>query len=181
MIDGIQFRSPRTFKVYKSTRPVANITGRPGVLTSMAPSPPPGSDWRPPLHPFLSAQSLHPSYEGMLVSILEEAVDFDDYLKRLVAAGFDIASPTLKSYPNHAYRLSDSQGLLGAAWDCPGQFTTLEQQPSPKLLTFRFAMLTAYRTGSAEMLLEGLQSSRSFPSWRNLLQKSAIQLHEQAE
>ena len=46
----------------------------------------------PGVHPFIDAQARDAVSEGRLRALLDESSDFDDYLARLLDAGFDIAS-----------------------------------------------------------------------------------------
>lgn len=83
-------------------RPVLRIRDNPGTLRSTAPPPPdrgpappppgpPGTVALPPgVHPFVDAQALDAASEGELRALLDESTGFDDYVRRLVAAGYEV-------------------------------------------------------------------------------------------
>jgi hypothetical protein len=85
--------------VYRDGRLALRICDTPGTLRSTAPPPPdprpapppPGSTGLPQgVHPFIDAQALDAAYEGELRALLDESTSFDDYVRRLVAAGYDV-------------------------------------------------------------------------------------------
>lgn len=94
----------REFVVHRDDRLVLRVRDNPGTLRSTAAPgprrapPPPG---RPPgttalpqgVHPFIDAQAHDPVSEGALRALLDESTSFDDYLRRLVDAGY-VVTPT---------------------------------------------------------------------------------------
>jgi hypothetical protein len=93
----------RQFAVYADGRLALVIRDNPGTLRSSAgPAPAPAGDPGPPgppgttslppgVHPFIDAQAHDPVSEGRLRELLDASSDFDDYLARLVEAGFEVA------------------------------------------------------------------------------------------
>ena len=75
------------WEVYDGTDCVLTVRGEPGPITSTAPPPPGGAV---ATHPFLSAAAHDAGYEAQLRAILDASVSVDDFLARLVAAGFRI-------------------------------------------------------------------------------------------
>jgi hypothetical protein len=92
----------RELLVHRAGRLVLRIRDNPGTLRSSAPPPPrpapplpapvPGAaDALPPgVHPFIDAQAVDAASEGELRALLDESTSFDDYVRRLVAAGYDL-------------------------------------------------------------------------------------------
>ena len=103
------------------------------------------------MHPFIDAQAYDPVSEDRLRRLLDESSGFDDYLERLLGAGFNIAScrPSegLDNELPGTVRLTAAGELAGACWPVPGQFTTLARQPAEDELAFDVATATAYRRG----------------------------------
>jgi hypothetical protein len=166
-------RDVRHFAVYTEGRLALVVRAEPGTLRSSAGPPPPAGDPGPPgppgttdlppgVHPFIDAEAYDPVSEGRLRELLDASSGFDDYLARLVDAGFDITSvlhgPEYELGP--ATRLYDD-GLAGACWPRPGQFTTLTHQPAGDELVFD-ATATAYRESAAPVLLEALRAGGTF-------------------
>ena len=118
------------------------------------------------VHPFIDAQAYDPVSEDRLRRLLLDSSGFDDYLERLIGAGFDIAScrplEGLDYELPDAVRLSAGDDLAGVCWPAPGQFTTLERQPAEDELGFDVATATAYRSASGPPVLEALQAAGSF-------------------
>ena len=102
-------RAVREFAVYTDGRLALVARDEPGTLGSTAgppagagppppPGPPPGPgeplnpEPPPGVHPFIDAQAYDPVSEDRLRRLLDESSGFDDYLERLLGAGFDIAS-----------------------------------------------------------------------------------------
>jgi len=94
----------RELLVHRAGRLVLRIRDEPGTLRSTA-APPPGPAPPPPLpvpgttdalppgvHPFIDAQALDAASEGELRALLDESESFDDYMRRLVAAGYEVTA-----------------------------------------------------------------------------------------
>jgi hypothetical protein len=176
-------RAVREFAVYTDGRLALVVSDEPGTLRSSAgppadagppppPGPPPGpgepmTTERPPGgHPFLDAQAYDPVSEDRLRRLLLESSSFDDYLRRLIGAGFDIAScRPLEGYDYElpgGVRLTAGGGPAGVCWPVPGQFTTLARQPAEDELVFDVATATAYDPAWGEPMLEALRVASSF-------------------
>jgi hypothetical protein len=170
-------REVRHFAIYAGDRLALVVRDNPGTLRSTAgPAPaagdpgPPGSPrtYRPPpgAHPFIDAQAHDPAAECRLRELLDASSSFDDYLARLLDAGFDIASCRpergLEYELPGGRRLYDGTELAGACWPTRGQFTTLRRQPAGDELAFDVATATAYRDAAAPRLLEALVASGTF-------------------
>jgi hypothetical protein len=76
----------RSAQVFRADTLVLDVTDEPGVLLSTA-APPPGGA---PAHPFVTGRAHDPFSEGELAAILSDSESYDDFLARLVAAGFDV-------------------------------------------------------------------------------------------
>jgi len=168
-------RAVRHFAIYAGDRLVLVVRDNPGTLRSTAgpapgdPGPPgrPGTNGPPPgTHPFIDAQAHDPAAESRLRELLDASSSFDDYLARLLDAGFDIASCRpergLEYELPSGRRLYDGTELAGACWPTRGQFTTLLRQPAGDELAFDVATATAYRDAAATRLLEALAASGTF-------------------
>jgi hypothetical protein len=90
----------RQVEVSWEGRLVLTARDEPGTLQSSA-GPPPGvpgppgppdpeTGLPPGVHPFIDAQAHDPVTEGRLRALLDESSDFDDYLRRLREAGFEV-------------------------------------------------------------------------------------------
>jgi hypothetical protein len=190
-------RDVRQFGVYRDGRLALMIRDNPGTLRSTAgppapgtgppppppgPPPPEGEPFVPPpapgSHPFIDAQAYNPISEDRLRKLLDDSASFDDYLRRLLDAGFDIASVR----PDEGYdyelpdgmRLYDDGTLAGACWPAPGQFTTLDHQPAEDELGFDVATATAYRPAWGEPMLQALRGARSFGDLIDRLEASGL-------
>jgi len=177
-------RAVREFAVYVQGRLALVVSDEPGTLRSTAgpaaggvgppppPGPPPGpgepmTTERPPGgHPFLDAQAYDAVSEDRLRRLLLESASFDEYLERLIGAGFDIAScRPLEGYDHElpgGVRLAGGEVPAGVCWPVPGQFTTLARQPAEDELVFDVATATAYDPAWAERMLEALRAASSF-------------------
>jgi hypothetical protein len=92
----------RELLVRRAGRLVLRIRDNPGTLRSTAapppgpapPLPPPlpgaGGAPQPGVHPFIDAQAVDAVSEGELRALLDESTSFDDYVRRLVAAGYEV-------------------------------------------------------------------------------------------
>lgn len=78
----------RIVQVMFEGRLVLTVRNQPGALRSSAL--PPSPDWKPPQHPFLTAQAHDAESESRLKDILDQSRDFDDFLRRLSKEGFRI-------------------------------------------------------------------------------------------
>lgn len=76
----------RATQVFKNGTLALEVEDQPGVLLSTA-APPPGGA---PAHPFVNARAHDPFSEGDLATILAESSDYDDFLRRLEAAGYEL-------------------------------------------------------------------------------------------
>jgi hypothetical protein len=169
-------RGVRELAVYVGGRLALVARAEPGTLRSTAgpppgqpgppgpPGPPGGDDpgLPPGLHPFIDAQAHDPVSEGRLRALLDDSSDFDDYLARLLDAGFDIASwqPGDPAYdlPGGA-RLQDGDVLVGATWPRRGQYTSLRRQPAEGEMVFDAGTLTAYAEDWAPRMLDALEGA----------------------
>ena len=170
-------RDIRHFVVYLGEVPVLEVRDNPGTLRSSA-APPPEPDEPPPPppgppgvaadepspggHPFIDAQAYDPVTEGRLRALLDESSSFDDYLARLLDAGFDIASrqPHEPVYDlPEGVRLHDGDALVGVVWPRAGQYTSLRRQPAEGELVFDAGTLTAYAEDWAPRLLDALEGA----------------------
>jgi len=78
------------YRVYKAGRLVLIFENVPGRLISTA-MPMPGAE--PVRHPFPSGQAFVPEEEDALRVILEQSLDFEDFSRRLRAAGYVLQTP----------------------------------------------------------------------------------------
>ena len=79
----------RRYIVYRGGEKIAEISDQPGPLIS-AKAPPPASDAKPALHPFLSATAYVPEEEGRLRDVLNQSRSLPEYLQALCAMGFSV-------------------------------------------------------------------------------------------
>jgi len=183
-------RDVRELAVYVDGRLALVARAEPGTLRSTAGPPPgvpgppgppgpPGADPgpQPGLHPFIDAQAHDPVSEGRLRALLDESSDFDDYLARLLGAGFDIASwqPLEAAYDlPDGRRLHDGDALVGAVWPRGGQFTSLRHQPVEGERVFEAATLTAYDEDWAPRLLDALEGAEDHGSLLERLREAGL-------
>lgn len=180
-------REVRHFAVYLEGRLVLVVRDNPGTLRSTAPPPPGGpppppppgapGDLPPGVHPFIDAQAHDPVTEGRLRSLLDASSGFDDYLARLLGAGFDIASEIAHDLPG-GVRLYDGETLAGACWPRRGQFTSLRRQPAEGELVFDAATVTAYDEGWSPRLLEALEAAADHGALADALGLRAVAIPE---
>jgi hypothetical protein len=173
MIEDVPARQTRRFHVYKGSLLVFVIEGRPGTLHSRA-APGPGG---PPQHPFIHAIAMDALSENELGQLLRQSGSFDEYLERLLAAGYDIASAEGDQDGERpgGRRITDASGPVGALWPQTGQFTTLDWQPEPGRLVFP-STLTVYRRELVESLLPLLQGAADFEGLCGALEKQGLRL-----
>ena len=137
--------------------------GRPGTLHSMAAPPPPPSEWRPPEHPFLHGVSRDPLHEHALRLLLLASADFDDFLARVVAGGYDVSSgrePAWQLRPP-ALRARRGDEVVAAVWPGGGQFSCLWWQPAGDADVFEHVLVTAYEREAASALYTSASRARS--------------------
>jgi hypothetical protein len=173
MIEDVAGRQTRLFHVYRGPIFVLSLEDRPGTLHSNA-APGPGG---PPPHPFIHAIAMDALSENELGQLLRQSGSFDEYLERLLAAGYDIASA--ESGPDGerpgARRISDASGPAGVLWPQSGQFTRLDWQPEPGRLVFPFT-LTVYRRELAVSLLAVLQGAADFEELCGAFERQGFRL-----
>jgi hypothetical protein len=172
-------RGVRHFLVYRGRQLVLEIEDRPGTLHSRAA---PGASG-PPHHPFIHATAYDALSEDELGGLLRESRDFDDYLARLVAAGYDLMSATggweMRIEPG--FRLVDSEGAAGVAWPFPGQAACAWWQPPPGEYQFEHATVTVYRREAADRVLAQLAATDSFPAFREALEREGLRFEPVTE
>lgn len=167
-------RDVRHFYVYQGPRLALEIEDRPGTLHSRA-GPPPGG---PPHHPFIHATAYDALLENQLGALLRESSDFDDFLARLVAAGYDLmsAGDAWEMWVEPCYRLIDPLGVAGAAWPFAGQAACLWWQPPAGEYVFGHATVTVYRRDAADAILTELAATTEFEAFRDALESLGITL-----
>jgi len=74
--------------VYKNGERVEWIDDKPGQLISRGAPPP--SPSKPVMHPFISASSYDITTEGELYKLLKKATSFQDYVRLLKEAGYEV-------------------------------------------------------------------------------------------
>ncbi|WP_435768293.1 hypothetical protein [Nocardioides sp. SYSU DS0651] len=128
-----------------------------------SPSGSPGGDAAPApgTHPFLSGQAFDPSSEATLGRLLGESSSFDDYLRRLVTAGFDIelteeAAPPFEHVGGG--RIRSGPEVVGVYWLAPGLVGDL---PGDAARPHPFATATAYAAESATRLVASIGAAQS--------------------
>ncbi|MBE2181833.1 MAG: hypothetical protein IAE89_00270 [Anaerolineae bacterium] len=166
-------RTPRHFQVYKGERLVLSLEDTPGLLISQA-SPPPGGA---PKHPFANARAFDAMTEGDLGEMLWASSSFDDFLRRLIAAGFNISSWNESSYEarQQGQRLHREDRLVGVLWPGKGQFTTLLNQPPYDTLIFEHGALTAYEEAEADIMLKILEETTTFSGLKESLRQAGYE------
>jgi len=141
----------RRFQVYEGRLLVLTIADEPGTLRSTAS--PQGDTPRGSRHAFLDAQAHDAVSEDELRSLLLAASDFDDSLRRLVAAGYDInANDEPELGPGH--RITSNGRLAGAAWQGQGLFSCPWWPPERQGPVYSQAVLVAYDVAHAAKLRE---------------------------
>ena len=174
MIQDVPARLTRHFHVYKGPLLVVIIEDRPGTLHSRA-APGPGG---PPEHPFVHAIAKDAVSEDELGRLLRQSGSFDQYLERLLAAGYDIVSSDDEADGERpgGRRIIDTSGPAGAVWPQAGQFTSLDRQPESGELVFVQATLTVYRRELADSLLTLLHGATDFEALCRSLEGEGFQL-----
>lgn len=150
----------RAYHVFAGRDPVLSVEGRPGRLHSMAALP---EGAVAPEHTFVHGVSLNPQHEHALRQLLLASSDFDDFLDRLVAAGYDVAanngeSPFHLGKPVRLRRATDNH-LGGALWPSEGQLSTLRWQPEAGAEHYSAALATAYAPELLDALRRVLRES----------------------
>jgi len=155
-------RSERSYHVFMGARPALGVVARPGHLYSRAALP---EGMTAPTHPFIDGVSHDPLYEHRLRQLLLASSDFDDFVRRLVDDGFDVASNrgesvwTLRQEPR---RLMRSGQVIAAMWPCEGQLSATTWQPEPDVDVYPHALVTAYVPELIDELRSALQATTRF-------------------
>jgi len=174
MFKDILARTPRHFHVYKGSLLVLILEDRPGTLHSRA-APGPGGA---PQHPFVHAIARDAVSEDELGRLLRQSDSFDQYLERLVASGYDVASAGDAENTERpgGLRIVDTAGAAGVLWPQSGQFTTLDQQPERGRLVFPAVTLTVYHPEVADSLLALLNTATDFEALCRAIEDKGFQL-----
>lgn len=178
MIEETAWRATRRFDVYKGRRLALRMADIPGVLQSTAPLPS-GVSASFSAHSFVDAQACDAVSEDELGRLLQQSVNFDDYVTRLLDAGYAIAS--MGAFPQHeldnGFQIDDNRGMVvGVVWKREGQFASLKRQPPEDELVFDHAMLTIYQEDRAGDLLEMLQTTSTFEELKDCLEIRGFRL-----
>ena len=155
-------RAVRRYHVFFGAEPVLSLESRPGRLYSMARLP---EGATAPGHPFIDGVSHHPVFEHRLRELLLASEDFDAFVGRLVADGFDLAAndgDAARAVNAPGVRLCRDGVLVAALWDSPGQLSSLRWQPPAGELSFDHATLTAYDPAIEPELRDMLQKTQTF-------------------
>ena len=171
-----QGRDVRRFAAYRHGVLTTTLEDRPGQLRSTAGPPPEGL----PQHPFLHGSAYDTLSEHELGTLLGASHSFDEYLSRLIAAGYDIASlePPLPRLLRGGLRLYAADELVGVVWGRAGQLSTLTWQPQAGELQFPHATVTVYRQDRFEQLRDLLAATASWDELREALVAGGYQLAE---
>jgi hypothetical protein len=167
-------REVRRFWLYREGSLAMVVEDRPGTLHSRAAPGPSG----PPRHPFVHATAYDALREDELGRLLRQATDFDDYLTRLIAAGYDVMSADdgWEMTIGPGFRLVDDRGLVGVVWPSRGQAACLWWQPPPGQFVYDHATLTPYRRDGADAVLAHLAATADFPTLRAALEGLGLRL-----
>lgn len=164
----------RAFHFYKGRQLVLTVEDHPGVLLSTAPPPPDGA----PSHPFVHARAYDPYSEDELGALLQQAQSFDEYLKLLIAAGYNAivveGSPPIEL--GVGYRFEDQQGLAGVMWNSPGLFAQLAEPMEVSPVAFEHTTVTVYRTDQVEVILNLLKTTSTFMDFQHQLEANGYRL-----
>lgn len=149
-------RAERGFWIFAGKDCVMAIENRPGQLISVA-APGPGGFVE---HPWLHGVSRGMEHEHKLRQILLSSSDFDDFVNRLLIAGYDLANDGAEVYDitSAPQRFRRDGKLVGAFWGHPGPVATLWWEPAdaPPLHT----LVTCYERASAPAILNALAASK---------------------
>jgi hypothetical protein len=153
--------SVATFHVCADGRSVLEVEARPGTLHSMGTPPP---DWQPPSHPFLHAVATDPMHEHDLRDQLLASVDALDFLRRVVAAGYDLVDGTVSPWDlEGARRIRTRDGaLVGAAFACAGPLATLTRSVPEVRERYEHATACVYDEALLQAVREALAGSDSY-------------------
>ncbi len=165
----------RTYLVFRGDVCALEIAGRPGTLRSMA-APPPG--FQPPTHPFVDATSHNPATEHATREVLLASRSFEDFLTRLVEAGFDLASGhtdrwDVEEAPRRIVRAGQA---VGAVWPQAGQFSSLWWQPAPDEAVYPHALVTSYDRALTDTLHGMVAATRSLDALEAALEGLDLKL-----
>jgi len=167
----------RSFDVYRDGRLALTIRDEPGTLRSTAPAPPAAGPPPPPgtpppnAHPFLDGQAHDAASEGELGALLAQSDGFDDYVKALLDAGFDLAAEGSGRELPGVVRLRDGEGLAGAIWPVGGRFASLA---GDEQRAFEHATATAYAPRAAAPMLTALTASSTFEALEAELERAGL-------
>jgi len=149
----------RTYHVVADGRTALELELRPGHLYSMA-APPQG--YTPPAHPFINGVSHSPMHEHVLRQHLLASADANDFLVRLVLAGFDIAHGAVSQWafegqPRRILRDGQVVGVLFSRMQ--GPLATLWGFDDPT--ASRHTLVTVYSQAHAASLESALDATTS--------------------
>jgi len=135
--------SAATYHVCADGRSVLELACRPGTLHSSA-APPEG--WTAPPHPFIHGVATDPLHEHRLGTLLRESADALDFLRRAIAAGYDVVSGALDRWDleGPSRRIVHGAAVLGCVWRMAGPFATLALEAPATLFVSPHALVTAY-------------------------------------
>ena len=147
------------YHVCAKGRSVLEVECRPGTLHSTA-APPEG--WTPPPHPFIHGVATDPLQEHRLGTLLRESSDALDFLRRAIAAGYEVVSAAIGRWdlegPSHRV-LDDAGAALGCVWQVPGPFATLALEAPEHPYLSPYSLVTAYDDASAPMIEADLRAA----------------------
>jgi hypothetical protein len=167
-------REPRAFYVVRDRVAVLQVEARPGHLRSMAPPP---EGWTPPTHPFVDASSLDPLSENNLRTVLLASDSFEDFVYRLIDAGYDLMSRGNDTWSlPRTHRIRAQGRVVGAFWGQRGQFTGLHWQPTAGTELYPHATVTAYTSEHSDMLHGALAASQSLGEFESVLKGMGLDL-----
>lgn len=164
-----------TYHVCADGRSVLELEARPGTLHSTA-SPPP--DWQPPRHPFVHAVATDPMHEHELRELLVASADVVDFLRRCVAAGYDVADGSISRWDlEEARRIRGPGGeLLGSTFACPGPLATLVAEIVAERRRYDHAAVCLYGETHLDAVAEALEASDSYDGFAARLSERGLAL-----
>lgn len=168
-------RVVRRYQVVRGRLPVLAIEGRKGRLYSLATLP---EGMVAPEHPWLDGVSFDAANEHPLRLVMLASRDFDDFLARLVAAGYDLAADSgagRRVLPTPQHLFSGTRAVA-ALWPTSGQLSSLGFQPEGEASTFAHALATAYAPEVMPHLQRALAATTSFEALLAALADSGLTL-----